>query len=468
MTIDVINVDDSGASIDIGLSYVYFLASTDGKSFKIGKSNNPLSRLKQLPEKIDLNRSTVFSVAAKDVFRHEKILHALFGEYKVDKDFGDGYTEWFAIEKMSRAIQYVKENADLISWTNHETLLSHVNRRCGHNLTITDNQFALDGGLLTRVKSNGGKLTVLQPEEIRGELVRELCKTYIQHVRFAPNASYISEIAEDVQECHKIIRRIGSGKDTTKWLQDLGCESGIINTFLDKYSSGIPPLPHGDCSNVLWAYDLANRLKGSINDSEGVPIADGKFYEIPYWRNTKKLEADLQYILRLIKSFQEENLPIDSRLIDWVWKSEDLIGQLNIVGFNRFTKIDVRNFSTADCAWMEVPGFEGALADLHCDQCSEAIDLISTQSAKRFFLREGLIDKHSRFFWWLANFDECKDLENFLRNNSIPKNSPKYRGECTIIEIETYINARSRVPLSQLFCSNDDDLDDYQAQRARE
>lgn len=162
------------AQVEPDVSYVYFLRNADGGSFKIGKSDKPFSRIKQLPEKIDLENSRVFTVSKKDVFRHERILQALFGEYNIDKEFGDGYTEWFDISQFDRAIRYVSENQDLIGWSGFDSLLGHFEKKSGQKFKILDNSFAFENGLQFEFVTSGGVLRAPTEEDVRKKAFKKI------------------------------------------------------------------------------------------------------------------------------------------------------------------------------------------------------------------------------------------------------------------------------------------------------
>ena len=98
------------------VSYVYLLVSEDHSSFKVGVSLNPLKRVLQLPENIDVERSFQFSCQRSHAFRAEKSIHFLFDKYRLNKDKSDGYTEWFDFSAFDEIQKFVIRNQDKFKW----------------------------------------------------------------------------------------------------------------------------------------------------------------------------------------------------------------------------------------------------------------------------------------------------------------------------------------------------------------
>jgi hypothetical protein len=104
------------------ISYVYFSVSEDRSGFKIGVSQNPLRRNTQFSEKIDLLNSIKFSCQKSDAFRIEKSIHFLFDKNRLQKDKGDGYTEWFDFSAFDEISNFVINNKDKFKWITCEPI----------------------------------------------------------------------------------------------------------------------------------------------------------------------------------------------------------------------------------------------------------------------------------------------------------------------------------------------------------
>lgn len=109
------------------VSYVYLLVSEDHSSFKVGVSLNPLKRVSQLPENIDVERSFQFSCQRSDAFRAEKSIHFLFDKYRLNKDKSDGYTEWFYYSGFDEIQKFVIHNQDKFKWIAYGPIIQSGN-----------------------------------------------------------------------------------------------------------------------------------------------------------------------------------------------------------------------------------------------------------------------------------------------------------------------------------------------------
>ena len=108
------------------VSYVYLLVSEDHSSFKVGVSLNPLKRVLQLPENIDVERSFQFSCQRSHAFRAEKSIHFLFDKYRLNKDKSDGYTEWFDFSAFDEVQKFVIHNQDKFKWIAYGPVIPSV------------------------------------------------------------------------------------------------------------------------------------------------------------------------------------------------------------------------------------------------------------------------------------------------------------------------------------------------------
>ncbi|GEM_PF-330072 len=124
------------------LSHVYFFVSRDHSSFKVGVSLNPLKRISQLTENIDVERSFQFSCQRSDAFRAEKSIHFLFDKYRLNKDKSDGYTEWFDFSAFDEIQKFVRINQDKFKWIAYGSVIpsAEVNdiRYISAELTLED------------------------------------------------------------------------------------------------------------------------------------------------------------------------------------------------------------------------------------------------------------------------------------------------------------------------------------------
>jgi hypothetical protein len=124
------------------LSHVYFFVSRDHSSFKVGVSLNPLKRISQIPENIDVERSFQFSCRRSDAFRAEKSIHFLFDKYRLNKNKSDGYTEWFDFSAFDEIQKFVRINQDKFKWIAYGSVVPPVEvndiRYISAELTLED------------------------------------------------------------------------------------------------------------------------------------------------------------------------------------------------------------------------------------------------------------------------------------------------------------------------------------------
>ncbi len=93
------------------MTNIYLLIYPKLKAFKIGKADNIANRIHNLkkywgePTYID---SLYLEIDTKFVFRLEKSLHTLLEQFSMNFNEGDGKSEFFSIEALSDAIDYIK------------------------------------------------------------------------------------------------------------------------------------------------------------------------------------------------------------------------------------------------------------------------------------------------------------------------------------------------------------------------
>lgn len=77
--------------------YVYFILDPDTGEIKIGLSNNPKRRLKEL-NKADRNHNLkiIKTIYSNDMYALEKYYHNKFKAYRLPPRKYDGGTEWFS------------------------------------------------------------------------------------------------------------------------------------------------------------------------------------------------------------------------------------------------------------------------------------------------------------------------------------------------------------------------------------
>ncbi len=93
------------------MTNIYLLIYPKLKAFKIGKADNIANRIHNLkkywgePKYID---SLYLEIDTKFVFKLEKSLHTLLEQFSMNFSEGDGKSEFFSIEALSDAIDYIK------------------------------------------------------------------------------------------------------------------------------------------------------------------------------------------------------------------------------------------------------------------------------------------------------------------------------------------------------------------------
>lgn len=104
------------------MSYLYLLVDGSGDGFKIGVSVDPAQRMFSLPETFDVTRSYQIKCGVKNSYRVEKMLHLLFKKYRLEKQRGNGYTEWFSMECFDAVNDFIRSQRDLLEWENFEPI----------------------------------------------------------------------------------------------------------------------------------------------------------------------------------------------------------------------------------------------------------------------------------------------------------------------------------------------------------
>ena len=77
-------------------SYVYILPTYNG-DIKIGKADDVDARINNLKYTFDFSKSKVIKCDFGYSYKFEKLLHNMFLEYSIEKEYSDGYTEFFNI-----------------------------------------------------------------------------------------------------------------------------------------------------------------------------------------------------------------------------------------------------------------------------------------------------------------------------------------------------------------------------------
>jgi len=110
--------------------YLYFLRNPQGTHVKIGVTQGPLKRIRDLRYEVDLSNSTIFRFPTP-VLAHaaEQRLHKVVGRFRdmsygtnggytgeYAKDNHPGYTEWFKIEAEKSAKAFLKEHQKICGW----------------------------------------------------------------------------------------------------------------------------------------------------------------------------------------------------------------------------------------------------------------------------------------------------------------------------------------------------------------
>jgi len=87
--------------------FLYILVSQDGGLCKIGISIDPLQRSILLNQSFHYEKSIMVDFPFKTAISTEKFLHSLLSKFSVTMEKMDGYTEWFKIDAMKLAIDFV-------------------------------------------------------------------------------------------------------------------------------------------------------------------------------------------------------------------------------------------------------------------------------------------------------------------------------------------------------------------------
>ncbi|MBD4045205.1 hypothetical protein GUH76_15825, partial [Xanthomonas citri pv. citri] len=75
--------------------------------FKIGISSNPRKRSALLPQAIDLPRSLQIPMSGGYANKVERLLHYLFRDRAMAMPYGDGHTEWFAMDAWNEVLAFL-------------------------------------------------------------------------------------------------------------------------------------------------------------------------------------------------------------------------------------------------------------------------------------------------------------------------------------------------------------------------
>ncbi len=94
--------------------HLYLLVSDDETMFKIGVSRDPELRAFALPDAINPKLSMQVAVESGDVFCVERVVHYFFRAHRLDRESGDGRTEWFDMTSFELVVDYLVANAEIL------------------------------------------------------------------------------------------------------------------------------------------------------------------------------------------------------------------------------------------------------------------------------------------------------------------------------------------------------------------
>ena len=92
------------------MDVLYLFVSTAEAAVKIGISRNPLGRVMQLPNKIDLSRSYAVHLRSGSALQLERTLHYWFRADSKQMSPGEGCTEWFQPRALPEIIEFLNAN----------------------------------------------------------------------------------------------------------------------------------------------------------------------------------------------------------------------------------------------------------------------------------------------------------------------------------------------------------------------
>jgi T5orf172 domain len=95
-------------SIASNEKHLYIAKAKDWAHVKIGIACDAATRLRQLPEAVDLVSSMYAECKKGHARRIEQAIHVMFAEHKVAKDRGDGYTEWFNLSVLNELVSFLE------------------------------------------------------------------------------------------------------------------------------------------------------------------------------------------------------------------------------------------------------------------------------------------------------------------------------------------------------------------------
>lgn len=94
------------------MNLLYLMVNKAGTAFKVGASANPAHRAGRLPEPVNMPESIeILMLEDADAFRAEKVLHYLFREFRFQMPHGEGFTEWFDIERMPQLLLFLRDHS---------------------------------------------------------------------------------------------------------------------------------------------------------------------------------------------------------------------------------------------------------------------------------------------------------------------------------------------------------------------
>jgi hypothetical protein len=96
---------------------VYLLREKGTSNLKIGISIDPIVRLRTIPEQIDIEESFYIECPRASMARKiELVLHTLFASHRIEKQPGDGHTEWFSPNCFEEVKTFIGEQSRRLGW----------------------------------------------------------------------------------------------------------------------------------------------------------------------------------------------------------------------------------------------------------------------------------------------------------------------------------------------------------------
>lgn len=140
-------------------SFLYILVYSNLKVVKIGKSDNISNRIKILKRfwgEPDFDKSYSLELCESKVYKIEKAMHALFIDYQVPYNDGDGKTEFFNLDILPNIIDILNYYINFL--TDGSTLKYGIDPIISNEIKKTNNK----DRIVIKFKKNQRQLTIVR------------------------------------------------------------------------------------------------------------------------------------------------------------------------------------------------------------------------------------------------------------------------------------------------------------------